>query len=346
MKQKKVLLFSGVVAILILGTVYYANGDNREKEVERDVSSSRSQVKNELFEKESRKNANVADINYSNDKVGEKKILSDLSQCAKYVRAIKKPSKQDLERIEKASRYGEGGYESLRPIFVEYFGKSTSAETIDKMMMSGKIAAYRHEVLLRQYAYGEIDKNFLNQVIVENFRLKDEEHKEFLTPDEYDKYIGPNGEEIPEFDSSDFVERKEVDFFVSFPNIRMNNPKIKTFDDLYEYIDADIVEKLIELNDEKVRYSLRLSFEVADNKISLQDSISKGNEYEESFNKNVKKLLTPKQQELVLNDELNKQGFEDVEEVSKSDEQIEAMFTPEQIEALEQGKTVIIPEQE
>ena len=340
MKSKKVLLIGSVVAFVAITSVvvYYSdNVQSKSKETSiREASTfKQNKVENSLSDANSTKNRSLSKkYNVTNDIAD---ASNEKSVYMKHVLAIKKPTEKDFAILEKDSRYGEEGFEAgLRAMIKERLGDASS-EVIDKIIKSAKSSAYRHDVLINQYANGEITKEFLLKAINTNMKLTDAEHREFLTEEQYEKYVG-------EYDASeielDMEAHREKEFFSAFPNIKQNNPNIKRLEDLYEYVPVDVVEKLIKIDDDNVKLSMRLDTQLNRGEISGSEVVEQLNKSKKNSEMAIRQLLTPEQQKLFF-DEPKVEAEHEPEELDE--ETVDAMLTPEQQEILERDGSVFVP---
>ncbi len=348
MKSKKVLLVGSVVAFVSITsvTLYYNNSAQaKTKEVFKEKKYLPKQNKVEgtsldknitvvkVFPKRESNNSNEVNssLNKAIDDSNEESIYM------KHILDIKKPTEKDFAILEKDARYGEEGFEAgLRTMIKDRLG-DVSSEVINKIIKSAKSSAYRHDVLINQYANGEITKEFLLKAINTNMKLTDAEHREFLTEEQYEKYVGEYNADETEIDMEAY---REKEFFSAFPNIKQNNPNIKVLEDLYEYVPVDVVEKLIEIDDNNMKLSLRLDAKFNRGEISGSEVIEQLNKSKKNSEMAIRQLLTPEQQKLFF-DEPKVEVEHEQEELDE--ETVDAMLTPEQQEILERNGSVFVP---
>ena len=333
MERKKVLIIGSVVAFVAITSValYYSNNtqvESKEAFVEKISTSEQNKVGN-----------SSSDANSAKNRVPSKKddVTNEKSVYMKHILAIKKPTEKDFAILEKDARYGEEGFEAgLRTMIKQQLGDASS-EVINKIIKSAKSSAYRHDVLSNQYANGEITKEFFLKAINANMNLTDAEHKEFLTEEQYEKYVGEYDADETELDME---AHREKEFFSAFPNIKQNNPNIKGLEDLYEYVPVDVVEKLVKIDEDNVKLSMRLDAQLNRGEISGSEVVEQLNKSKKNSEIAIRQLLTPEQQKLFFEESEVKTEYEQEE---LDEETVDAMLTPEQQETLERDGSVFVP---
>jgi len=347
MKQNKVLIIGSVVAfiaITALAIMYYYNNTQ---------TVGLQKIHNEeTFVSQQNKTANTsADGNSTKVTISKKdggitndadNALDEDSVYMKHVLAIKKPTEKELEVLEKSGRYGEQGFEAGLRMMINHQIKNVNDEIMTKMVEIGKLSAYRHDVLTNQYANGEITKEFFLKAVQQNINLTNFEHKKFLTEEQYQSYTDGD---ISNETEIDMEVNKEKEFFAAFPNIQQNNVAIKNLDDLYEYVDVDIVEKLIKITEDDSKFSLRLEAKIDRGEISEDNAMKQLIKRKETSDNATLQLLTSEQQALFFiesnNDDTNPDDDYEREELDEED--VDALLTPEQQETLERDGSVFIP---
>lgn len=333
--KKEILI--GVFVVFSLATItilYYSNNSTKNT----DTFNKAIRINNQHQKTESKKkNTDDNIIIKAKNKPSDKAVHNDIeeiSEYMKYVVSIKKPSKKDLEIIEHAVRYGEEGFEAgLRPMFKHQI-KDIDEKTIQKLLSIGKLSAYRHSMLIEAYVDGKITKEFLLKEIRENMNLTYYEHKQTLSKEQYEEFVGENIDEESTLDMETVIENQ---FFSTFPNIKQNNQNIKKLEYLYEYVDAETVEKLIEIDENDSKFALQLEFKIDKGEMSEDEAITLIDNRRNFSEKTILELLTDEQEKLF---------FSESEDLIKNDSDFQndsEVLTQEQEDELDKNGTLFVP---
>lgn len=315
MNNKKIVIACSIIAFAALsGGMYYSKNSNNSNKIytNNDVNSVIDKKNNTVNEKDMNEEVLVSKSDNLNTDVNTSKYM-------KYLLGIRQPSKQDLEYIEKAGRYGEEGFDAMMRRDVRgMLGENASFEKIEKIVSIMKEDAFLFDELKFQYASEDIDIEFFSKATYELEHLTANKMASILTDEEYELYV----KSIPDNQLGTDIETLHTQqFFTAFSEIQQNNPEITTLDDVYDYIAEDKVKKLISLNEERDRKKMKFSRLNQIGQMSFQELEGKMNDVMDKYSNEINSLLTSEEKAFLTQGNKVTQSDSDLEEEGLVDEE-------------------------
>lgn len=248
------IIITGVTVVGLGIFAIYATDNIREeknrRKVEIDISKSDSIRKQNSYD--------IKVIKIINESIKQKK---DLIRC--YVLDIPKPTINDIKELNKDERYGDNttfsdfvkeGLKNILP--------NLQKEKVDELISIIAEFIFKSDILNYRYFDSKIDFFLLKEAEIELSNITKENIKSILSEEEF-KNMGL-------YAKSTLPENKfEFKVFYFFPELQKKDSKIKTLDNLYEFIYVSTLEHALNFREEYYRNNMKKIVEFNNYEISL-----------------------------------------------------------------------------
>ncbi len=330
--MKKAILINLIVIITLIvgGLMYYTSA-----KIKQNVNNKSN--KEVLVADKSNKNMNL-------DKKTSSESEGDFIK--NYVAQIGVPNKKQKDKINHAPRYGDRGFEAeMIDSFKFEFGDDLSEEKIKKLLDITYELAYKHEVILDDYANNKLSRIQVFEAMNENSRQTMEKERKILTDEEFKKMY-KEGEDSAFLDIEAI---KENEFLMAF-DVNKKKYNIHSAKDLDKHFTEEEKKNALEIVEWRIKeeYKINKQFEKDDN-FSLFKK--KEDEIEKLYYDKLKSFLTQKQLDILgvrsyesikKEEEKMRKEIEKIDEDEDDDIPLDESdgWTKEQRDALNRGEVI------
>ncbi|HPC02166.1 MAG TPA: hypothetical protein PLE04_00210 [Syntrophales bacterium] len=175
------------------------------------------------------------------------------------------------------------------------FGRDMDRAAKRKMLSHHLQALYLQDTVQREYFSGIIDWEEAMAAVKDLLAWDDAAYREILTEEQYGKLTALK--KNPPDDVGDGLWRPsgEGEVFYLFPNLREQDPPIKTEEDLYEQVSREKVRTLTGLLKENFRRRQNLEEEMEAEEMTVEEYFAALEEDEKTLLRKARKLLAPEE---------------------------------------------------